>query len=77
MMLLKKYVVKNNIYDLALAENWLKKKSRRKALVGIKKFSPLFYCINIIFSSAEDLTIDSGILPSLFPRCYYQIFLQK
>jgi len=33
-MLLKKYVVKNNIYDLALAENWLKKKVGEKLWLG-------------------------------------------
>ena len=30
-------------------------------------------CIDLIFSSSRTLVIDSGILPSLYPRCHHQI----
>ena len=30
-------------------------------------------CIDLIFLSAMDLIIDSGVLPSLFPRCHHHL----
>jgi len=32
-----------------------------------------FSCIDLIFSSVEGLVSDSGVLPSLFPRCHHQL----
>ena len=34
-------------------------------------------CIDLIFSSANHLVLDSGILPSLYPRCHHQITFCK
>ena len=34
-------------------------------------------CIDLIFSSANHLTLDPGILPSLHPRCHHQIVFCK
>lgn len=30
-------------------------------------------CIDLIFSSSEDFILDSGVLPSLHPRCHHQV----
>ena len=30
-------------------------------------------CIDLIFSSSEALIMDSGVLPSLYPRCHHQV----
>ena len=29
-------------------------------------------CINLIFTTAKNFVTDSGVLPSLFPRCHQQ-----
>ena len=34
-------------------------------------------CIDLIFSSANHLSLDSGVLPSLHPRCHHQIVFCK
>ena len=34
-------------------------------------------CIDLIFSSANHLSLDSGVLPSLYPRCHHQIVFCK
>ena len=34
-------------------------------------------CIDLIFISARDLIIDSGVLPSLFPRCHHHLVFAK
>ena len=34
-------------------------------------------CIDLIFSSADHLSLDSGVLPSLYPRCHHQIVFCK
>ena len=36
-----------------------------------------FSCIDLIFSSANHLVLDSGIFPSLHPRCHHQIIFCK
>ncbi|MEO0684333.1 MAG: reverse transcriptase family protein, partial [Cyanobacteria bacterium J06649_11] len=34
-------------------------------------------CIDLIFTSAENSILDSSALPSLFPRCHYQVVFAK
>ena len=34
-------------------------------------------CIDLIFTSANDLIVDSGVYPSLYTRCHHQIVFAK
>ena len=34
-------------------------------------------CIDLIFTSVKNLTLESGVLPSLYPRCHHQVTFAK
>ena len=34
-------------------------------------------CIDLIFTTETNFVIDSGVLPSVFPRCHHQLIFAK
>ena len=43
----------------------------------LKFFVTLRLFINLIFTMETNFVTDSGVLPSLFPRCHYQLIFAK
>ena len=42
-----------------------------------KKAKLLFHCVDLIFTSQPNLGVESGVHPSLHPKCHHQIAFAK